>query len=365
METSRIKLKPKTKSLLKEWLFIFLAFSFMMYLYYFVTWWGLGYYLKPSIYDNYLDSGWGYFEIGAQALFFSIMFGIVNLLLERSNLAKRSIGIIILIKTSLYTIAILLSQYAVYLLYRITKVVPEDQMLEMQQQMDIRFMISMSVYFIFVVLLINFLIQINKKIGYGILLSMITGKYLKPRKENRIFMFLDMKNSTGNVEKLGHLQYSRLIQSCIHELNDLIPRYKAEVYQYVGDEIVLTWPTEKGLKDLNCINLYYTFKQKLEDRRTYYEKNYGVFPEFKAGLAEGSITVTEVGDIKRELAYHGEALHTAARLEKMCNKLEKKVLITENILSKLPGKNGYQIKLMGEYQLKGKEGKDKVYGIAF
>ena len=52
-------------------------------------------------------------------------------------------------------------------------------------------------------------------------------------------------------------------------------------------------------------------------------------PEFKAGLSEGKITVTEVGDIKREIAYHGEVLHTAARLEKMCNNLNQKLLVTE------------------------------------
>jgi adenylate cyclase len=117
------------------------------------------------------------------------------------------------------------------------------------------------------------------------------------------------------------------------------------------------------MKDLNCINLYYAFKQRLEERKEYYLKRFGAAPEFKAGLSEGIITVTEVGDIKRELAYHGEVLHTAARLEKMCNKLEKNVLITETILSVLPGKNGYDIQLMGEFQLKGKEGKDRVYGV--
>jgi adenylate cyclase len=207
------------------------------------------------------------------------------------------------------------------------------------------------------------MLQINRKFGNGVLFSMITGKYHKPRKERRIFMFLDMKDSTGNAERLGHYDYSRLIQSCIHDLTDLIIRYKAQVYQYVGDEVVLTWKTEKGVKDLNCINLYYAFEQRLKDRRNYYEKQYNIIPEFKAGLDEGTITVTEVGDIKREIAYHGEVLHTAARLEKMCNNLEKNVLVTQNLISNLPTEEGFDKEFMGDFQLRGKEQSEKVFGI--
>ncbi len=96
----------------------------------------------------------------------------------------------------------------------------------------------------------------------------------QPRQEQRIFMFLDMKNSTANVEQLGHLEYSKLIQACIHELSDLIIRYKAQVYQYVGDEIVLSWKSEKGLKDLNCINLFYAFQQSLIDQRDKFKKKF-------------------------------------------------------------------------------------------
>ena len=176
-------------------------------------------------------------------------------------------------------------------------------------------------------------------------------------------MFLDMKDSTGNAERLGHVQYSKLIQSCIHDLTDLITRYKANVYQYVGDEVVLTWPTRIGLMNMNCIDLFFAYEQRLEDRRSYYENKYGISPAFKAGLSEGKITVTEVGDIKREIAYHGEVLHTAARLEKICNNLNQKLLVTEILASRLVTNESFDLELMGEFQLRGKGIKEKVFGI--
>lgn len=363
MEHPRIKLKPKTRIVMREWLFIIISITSLMYLYYFITWWGLKEYLQPNLFDGYVNTGYALLEILIQGVLFGIMFGMINLLVDNTKIRRKSFGAIVLLKSILYIVAMLLSQMAVFGIYHVFSIVPIDLMRSLQDHLSARFIISMSVYFTFVILLITLILQINRKFGYGEMLAMLMGKYHKPRQERRIFMFLDMKDSTSNAERLGHYDYSRLIQSCIHDLTDLIIRYKAQVYQYVGDEVVLTWPTKRGIKDLNCINLFYAFEQRLKDRSNYYERHYHTVPEFKAGLDEGTITVTEVGDIKREIAYHGEVLHTAARLEKMCNNLQNKLLITENLHSNLAFLNGYSTELLGEFQLRGKEQKEKVYGI--
>jgi adenylate cyclase len=335
-----------------------------MYIYYLTTWWGLTPYLRPGLFDNYLEGWYVHMEILVQGILFGILFGLINYLSDNTKLRRSSFGTIILVKSFLYSIALIFSQVFVFAIYHIFSIVPAMTFEETQQQVSSRTIISVGIYFLFVVLFVNFILQINRKFGYEDLIAMITGKYHKPRKEQRIFMFLDMKDSTGNAERLGHYNYSRMIQSCIHDLTDLIIRYKAQVYQYVGDEVVLTWPTELGLKDLNCINLFYAFEQRLNDKKKYYQRKYNTIPQFKAGMDEGVITVTEVGDIKREIAYHGEVLHTAARLEKMCNKLEQKILITQNVSSMLPFENGYEKEYMGEFQLRGKENRENVYGIA-
>ncbi len=364
MENSRIILKPKTRLAIHEFIFIVICNVTLMYAYYFFTWWGLGAFLQPGIFSNYLDTWFIHLEIILEGILFGLMFGIINFFVDIAIFRRRSFGAHILIKTLLYIIAIVISGMSVYIFFRISNIVPSEMMDSVTfDHLPFSYLISFSVYLIFSILAINFLLQINRKFGYGVLFYMISGKYHKPRKEHRIFMFLDMKNSTGNVERLGHYDYSRLLQSCIHDLTDIIIRYKAQVYQYVGDEVVLTWPSTKGAKHLNCINLYYAYEQRLRDKKVYYQKHYGTIPEFKAGLAEGSVTVTEVGDMKREIAYHGEVVFTAARLEKMCNKLEKKVLINENLFSLLQSDVGFQYKEMGEFILKGKKQKEKIFGV--
>lgn len=177
-------------------------------------------------------------------------------------------------------------------------------------------------------------------------------------------MFLDMKDSTGTAEQLGNIKYSLLIKECIHIVSDLVIRYRAEIYQYVGDEVVLTWPTKRGIKQNNFLNIYFAFSQALKDKEDYFMKRFNTVPTFKAGIDEGFVTVTEVGDIKRELAYHGDVLHTAARLEKLCNKLESKVLITQNLENQIQSGLGFRIQSFGEYLLKGKGKKETVFGIS-
>ena len=46
---------------------------------------------------------------------------------------------------------------------------------------------------------------------------------------------------------------------------------------------------------------------------------YGETPIFNAGMDAGVVTVTEIGDIKRDLAFHGDVLNTAARIQGLCN----------------------------------------------
>lgn len=92
-------------------------------------------------------------------------------------------------------------------------------------------------------LIINFINQVNKKYGPGVLLPLPLGRYRTPREETRIFMFMDLKSSTATAEKLGHLRYSSFIRDCFSDINEVLFPFRAQVYQYVGDEIVVTWPT--------------------------------------------------------------------------------------------------------------------------
>lgn len=220
------------------------------------------------------------------------------------------------------------------------------------------------VYWSFAVLSAFFILNISDKLGQGVLLNYVLGKYHIPKEENRVFMFLDLISSTKYAEKLGHKKYSMMIQDCYSDLTDAVIDCNAQIYQYVGDEVVLTWDKNRGIKNNNCINAFFQFKKILEMKEDYYKSKYTCLPKFKAGSNFGLVTVAEVGEMKKELAYHGDAINTAARIRSVCNSFNKEFLISADLLSILEDVDHYyKVESVGITKLKGKQNIVGVFSV--
>jgi adenylate cyclase len=207
----------------------------------------------------------------------------------------------------------------------------------------------------------SFIRQTVKQVGGRVLLNLILGKYYHPKEEERIFMFLDLKSSTSIAEKLGHAQFSRLLQDCFRDLTDSAIKYGVEIYLYVGDEAVLTWEIGDGVKRSGCIRIFYDFQNTLVGKAQYYQEKFGLAPEFKAGLNAGQVTVAEIGVIKKHIAYHGDVLNTAARIEGKCNEYGKKILVSAHLKEILCGDESLVFELMGSVPLRGKKKAVDIY----
>ncbi|WP_186754133.1 adenylate/guanylate cyclase domain-containing protein [Echinicola salinicaeni] len=203
--------------------------------------------------------------------------------------------------------------------------------------------------------------QVKLYFGGNNLWQLFSGRFYTPREEERIFMFLDLQSSTAHAERLGHIQYSKLIQDCFNDLG-IVAENEAEIYQYVGDEAILTWQLKAGLKSQNCLRAFFNFKQQLLKRKGYYAQNYNCLPHFKGGIHEGIVTVTEVGKYKKEIAYHGDAINTAARIQGQCNALQQEFLISES-LKVMFEDSSFGFEQLGSIALKGKEEAIELYGV--
>jgi len=210
------------------------------------------------------------------------------------------------------------------------------------------------VYYAFMTLAISFINQINKKYGPGVLLPLLLGKYRTPKEEERIFMFMDLQSSTTIAEKLGHSRYSSFIRDCFADINQVLFPFSAQVYQYVGDEIVVMWLESEGLENHLCIQFYFACKKQFQDRAEYYLANYGLLPHFKAGVHTGQVTAVEIGEIKRDIAYHGDTLNTAARIQSVCNQYNKEFLVSEHLLKKVGINQHMKTEPLGMILLRGK-----------
>ncbi|MCP5061401.1 MAG: adenylate/guanylate cyclase domain-containing protein [Ignavibacteriae bacterium] len=356
-------MERKTKIVTTEWLFIILAWIGIYYLYFIIAFWGTSNFFQEGILKDYLSKWYVHLEMISGSILFGISFCLIDAYTDRTTIRRKSFGKIIIIKSFLYismTFFAFLLIYGAFYYFEIGPMKNPEVMLEI---INTKFIISWILYFIFSIILITFMIQVNKKFGPGNLLKLATGKYHKPRDEHRIFLFLDLMDSTVIAEKLGHHTYSQLLQNCYHDLTDLVIKYKADIYQYVGDEVVLSWNKKDGLNSLNSIKLFFAYQNKLAEQKEFYLKNFKTFPEFKGGMDAGVVTVAEVGDIKREIAYHGDVLNTASRIQAKCKEYKKELLISENLEKSLNQLNGFTKGHVGDVKLRGKEQIVKIYSL--
>ena len=281
-----------------------------------------------------------------------ILYAILDFVVEKYISKRISLGVNLLLKTGLYfTVTVIMASVIIHLAYQILDF---DLSLEPGWwHRDKRFWVLVF-YIVIASLVFSFLTIASERFGRGMFVKMLLGKYKKPREEERIFMFLDLKDSTAIAENLGHYNYSAFIQECFYDLNEQILVFEAEIYQYVGDEAVLSWPYKKGVLNNNCIRLFFAFKKQLESKKEKYFEKYGVFPEFKAGVHGGVLMVTEVGSVKKELAYHGDVINTSARIQSECNKHQVNLLLSEKVLNDLKIDKHSHSESLGNILLKGK-----------
>jgi len=216
------------------------------------------------------------------------------------------------------------------------------------------FMQSFLFYALEIVLALSIL-QVRRYIGRGRLFSFITGKYIHPTWENNIFMFVDLKASTTIADHLNSSTYSAFIRDFINDISEPIYVFNGRIYQYVGDEAVVYWPLSKNKKkNTRPIHCFVSMLAAIEKRKDYYEEQYGVQPQFKAGLHAGPIIVAEVGELKKEIAFHGTVTNTAARIQQKCNELDTNFLISEFLKERAALSPDYIAFSEGKFLLKGK-----------
>lgn len=291
-----------------------------------------------------------------------LFYASLELVLDRSLIQRRSYGQLILIKMVLYLIIIhvlLVFTVVAYNVWMIGRI----NWLEVTQWCSSVTFLTGIIHFLLVSILISIFKQINYKFGPGIFWNMLKGKYHQPREEERIFMFLDLKSSTTIAENLGHIRFSKLIQDCFYDLTDIVLFHEAEIYQYVGDEVILSWKTEKGLRNNSCLAFYFDFMEKLNKKKGYYESEYKLQPFFKAGIHLGKVTVAEVGVIKKDIAYLGDVLNTTARIQGRCNALNQAVLISRELKNKIKFNGQFIANEVAVELLKGKQKEVAIFGI--
>lgn len=200
--------------------------------------------------------------------------------------------------------------------------------------------------------LLQLVIEMIKKYSPGIFFDVLFGKYRHPIVENRIIMFIDLKDSTPIAEKLGHVDYFRFIRRFINYVSAALIQHNGRIYQYVGDEIVVSWLCNaKNAK--RCIDALIETRKLLQKNGEGFRRDFGIIPEFRVGIHIGEVTVGEIGIIKKDLAMSGDTMNTTARIRSACSELNQKFIVSKEVIETLDLKD-WQSESLGLVDLKGK-----------
>jgi adenylate cyclase len=173
-------------------------------------------------------------------------------------------------------------------------------------------------------------------LGFGTLKNLLTGRYVQPRREERAFLLIDMKDSTGLAERLGAIPFHELLNIFFRDVADAALECDAEIHKYVGDEAILTWPIGPALAAGECLICPFVARDLIAASSAQYCRRFGVVPEFRAALHCGEIVAGEIGDVRREIAYVGDTLNVAARLLDAAKTMGHDVLVSTDLLKRAP-----------------------------
>jgi adenylate cyclase len=174
--------------------------------------------------------------------------------------------------------------------------------------------------------------EIGGLIGIGTLKNLVTGRYVQPKSEQRTFLLIDMKDSTGMAERLGAVRFHELLNHFFRDIADAALECEAEIHKYVGDEAILTWPGDAALADGQSLLCPFVARDFIAAQRGQYFEAFGAVPEFRAALHCGEIVAGEIGNIRREIAYVGDTLNVAARLLDAAKSTKHDILVSADLL---------------------------------
>lgn len=206
-------------------------------------------------------------------------------------------------------------------------------------------------------------IQVSKLHRKNELLNFIFGKYHKPIPENILLLFVDLKGSTTLAESMGDVKYAHYLKDYYADISEPIFECKGEVYQYVGDEIGIYWKTGTPKKNQRSIRCLEMIQHKIAERESYFVENYGSVPTFRASLHTGSVVVTWVGEMKREILFIGDVLNTCSRMQEICKRLDKDFLISGESLDVLPMTGEYHYPFEEKLTPRGKQKEILVFSV--
>ena len=218
-------------------------------------------------------------------------------------------------------------------------------------------------YSVACVVLVNLVLGITNIIGPRAFLNFIIGRYHRPIEEKRFVLFVDIAGSTGLAEALGGIAIHRLLDRTFRLLTLSVIDYRGEVLDYVGDEVIVTWPERSGAIECRPLRCFMAMRDELSRAASQLERDFGVVPRIRGSLHFGPVIVGEIGDLKRAIVFNGDVMNTASRLEELSRNVDGGFLASRVAMQRFNSPPPFAVRDLGRLAIRGRADGIDVVGI--
>jgi class 3 adenylate cyclase len=185
-------------------------------------------------------------------------------------------------------------------------------------------------------ILIAIVYELTRLIGIRVLFNAFLGRYRRPTREERVLLFLDLAGSTRLAEQMGELRVQDLLTRFFYDVDEAVTAHDGEVDGYVGDEVIVTWRVTRrvspGKPQRRYLDCFFAIQDRIAERADQYRREFGLVPDFRAGPHAGPVAISECGDSHRQIAFFGDTMNVAARLQAYCREAGRTLLVSGALL---------------------------------
>jgi len=205
--------------------------------------------------------------------------------------------------------------------------------------------------------------ELVRLVGGRALVNVMLGRYRRPTREERVLLFLDLVGSTTLAEQMGELRVQDLLTRFFFDIDEAIVAHGGEVHAYVGDEVIVTWPVGTS-PERAYVDCFFAIQDRIAELAGRYESEFGLVPEFRAGIHAGPVVISECGDSRRQVAYFGDTVNVAARLQAHCKEAGRPLLVSGELFRLLPPGPDFLVDTLGPTQLRGRAAPVEIFAVA-
>lgn len=275
------------------------------------------------------------------------------------------LGLVLALQTVAYTLVVLTATATVSGFVWIGEDLPT-----LSAQPDVAMLVGTWATEVFLSLLIlsSFLInlgtQLRLVLGPEMLISLLVGRYRRPVVEERVFLFLDLADSTSIAEELGPLRFTAFKSDFFSDIAGPVLDTGGHIVQYAGDEVMVTWRMKHALRDAAPIRCFFLAERAIGRRAVRYRARYGTVPHFRGGLHGGEVVTAQIGSLRRDIVHSGDVVNTAARIQAECRPRDRRLLASADLLHRMVLPAGLQAEDLGAVSLRGKEDAVRLFSVA-